>query len=107
MIDWYFSLPRTTGRQRLWALLLLVACWLDFAHVWSDLHDDLAIVRWIAWMMIAGAVLLTPMCLMVLLCGRAPRWFVSRPGSLSKTLPQIHEGFKREHAERERNSRRF
>ncbi len=107
MADWYLNLPRASRKQRLWALLLLVVCWFDFAREWNDLHNDLAIARWIAWMMIAGAVLLTPTCLLVFVCGRAPRWFGFRPGSLTKTIPQIHEEIKCEHAARERNSRRF
>jgi hypothetical protein len=107
MIDWYLSLPGATWRQRLWALLLLVVCWFNVAQEWADLHDDLAIARWIAWVMIAGAVLLIPMCLFVLLCGRAARSFGFRPGSVTQTLPQIHDEIKQEHSERERNSRRF
>ena len=108
MIDWYLNLPRASWKQRLCALLLLVLCWFDFAREWNDLHNDLAIARWIAWTMIAGAVLLTPTCLLVLVCGRAPRWFAfARPGRLTKTLPQIHGEIKQEHAERERAARRF
>lgn len=107
MIDWLLSLPSASWKQRLWALLLLLLVWLNVANEWSGLHADVAIAHWIAWLTMAAAILLTPICLLVLLGNRAPRWFVGRPGSLGKTLPQIHGEIKREHEARERNSRPF
>lgn len=107
MIDWLLLLPRATWRQRFWALLLLLVFWLNVANEWTNLHAGLAFARWIAWFTVAAVIFVTPLCLLVLLGNRAPRWFGIRPGSLTKTLPQIHEEIRFEHEERERNSRRF
>ena len=107
MIDWLLSLPRATWQQRLWALLLSVLAWANLANEWKNLHAGLAVAHWIAWFTVAAAIFVTPMGLLVLLANRSPRWFMGRPGSLTKTLPQIHEEIRREHDERERNSRRF
>ncbi|MGH8183315.1 MAG: hypothetical protein ACREPH_06630 [Rhodanobacteraceae bacterium] len=107
MVDWILLLPRATWRQRFWALLLLFVTWLNVANEWKNLHAGLAVAYWIAVFTVAAAVFVTPMCLLVLVTNRAPRWFGGRPGSLSKTLPQIHEEINREHEERERDSRRF
>jgi hypothetical protein len=107
MIDWLLSLPSASWRQRFWALLLLIVAWSNFVHELGNLRADLAVARWIAWFMVATAILVTPICLLVLLGNRAPRWFMGRPGSLTKALPQIHAEIKREHEERERNSRLF
>lgn len=107
MVGWLLSLPRATWRQRFCALLLLFLGWLNVANTWNDLHAGLVVARWIAWFTVAAAAFVTPICLLVLLSNRAPRWFGIRPGSLTKTLPQIHAGIRLEHEERERNSRRF
>lgn len=107
MIDWLLPLPRATWRQRFWALLLLLPVWFNLANEWSNLRAGLAVARWIAWCTVAAAIFITPLCLLVLLGNRAPRWFRIRSGSLTKTLPQVHEEIRREHEERERNSRRF
>ncbi|TAN04832.1 MAG: hypothetical protein EPN36_07260 [Rhodanobacteraceae bacterium] len=107
MIDWVLTLPRATWRQRLWALLWLVLVCFNFAQEWNNLHADLAIARWVAWAMVVGTIFFTPVSLLVLVSNRAPRWFGFRSGSLTKTLPQIHAEIRHEHAERERNSRRF
>ncbi|HVU83059.1 MAG TPA: hypothetical protein VHD89_13745 [Rhodanobacteraceae bacterium] len=107
MIDWLLSLPRATWRQRFWALLLLLLVWFNAASEWSNLHAGLAVAHWIAWFTVAAAIFATPLCLLVLPGNRAPCWFGIRSGSLTKTLPQIHEEIRFEHEERERNSRRF
>lgn len=105
MTDWLLSLPRATRRQRFMALLLLIVYWFNCANAWGNLHADLAIVRWFAWVVVAAAIFATPICLLVILGNRTPRWFLS--GSLERTLPQIHAEIQHEHEERERNSRRF
>lgn len=105
MIDRLLSLPRATRRQRFMALLLLIVYWFNCANAWGNLDADLAIVRWIAWIAVTGAIFVTPICLLVLLGNRAPHWFLS--GSLGRTLPQIYAEIQHEHDERERNSRWF
>lgn len=107
MIDWLLSLPSASWRQRFLALVLLILTWSNFVHESGNLSADLTITRWIAWFTMAAAIFVTPICLLILLSNRAPRWFGGRPGPLSKTLPQINEEFKREREERERNSRPF
>jgi|GEM_PF-3033299 cytochrome bd-type quinol oxidase subunit 1 len=107
MIDWYLSLPRATWRHRLFAVLFAGVLLVNLISQWHNLHDDLAIARWVAWSMVAGVVIFMPAMLLILVCGRVPRGLARIPGSLNKTFPQIREDIEREHGERERNSRRF
>src|SRR5690348_7306143 len=106
MIDWYLSLQRATWKHRLFAVLFAALLLFNLKTEWKDLHDDLLVARWIAWFMVAGVVIVMPGILLVLLGGRVPRSF-ARPGSLRKTLPQIHADIQRELEPRERNSRKF
>ena len=107
MIDWYLSLQRASAKQRLWAIAMLALLWLGFTQQWHNLHDDLGIARWMAWVSVAGAVLFTPMLLIVLVGGRVPRSLARNHGSLHKTIPQIHAEIRREQQERENGSQRF
>ncbi|MBS0431973.1 MAG: hypothetical protein JSS21_06165 [Proteobacteria bacterium] len=107
MIDWYLSLRRASVKHRLWALAVLVLCWLGTIQQWHNLHADLAIARWLARADVVGAVFLTPMLLVILFGGRVPRALIRDSSSLRKTIPQIHSEIRREHQERENRSRWF
>lgn len=107
MIDWYLSLSRATWKDRIFAAAFAALLLFDLKSEWAALHDDLAIARWIAWSMVAGVVIFMPGILVVLLGGRVPRSFARLPGSLRKTLPQIHADIRHEREHRERHSREF
>jgi ABC-type spermidine/putrescine transport system permease subunit II len=91
----------------MWALTLLGLAWFNVANQWYDLRAGLTISGLIAWFTMVAAVLVAPVCLLVLRGNRAPRSFAGRSGWLTKTLPQIHDEIKREHRGREQISRRF
>jgi hypothetical protein len=107
MIAWLLSLPRATWRQRVWALMLLGLAWFNVANQWDNLRAGLAISALIAWFTMLAAVLVVPICLLVLVANRAPRWFAGWSGWLTKTIPQIHDEIKNEHRGREQGARRF
>lgn len=107
MLDWYLSLPRAGWKQRAFATLVAAGVLFNFYTEWGNLHASLAIARWIVRMAVAGVVLLLPPALVVLVGGRVPRAWSRLPGSLHKTLPQIHHDVVRERRERGQCTRRF
>jgi hypothetical protein len=88
-------------------MMLLGLAWFNVANQWDNLRAGLAISASIARFTMVAAILVVPICLLVLLADRAPRWFAGRSGWLTKTLPQIHGEIKNEHRGREQSSRRF
>lgn len=107
MIGWYASLQRASAKQRLWATCVLALFWIGALQQWHNLHDDLAVARWMAWITLGVAVLFTPAFLVVLLGGRVPRFLARSPESLRRGVPHIHSEIHREHQDRENDSRRF
>jgi len=67
----------------------LVAVFLIYGILqqWPLRHDDLAIVRWMAWIVMVIAIRPLWLALVVCLAGRLPK--VIRRGSLNRSLPQI------------------
>lgn len=107
MVAWYLSLARANWKHRVFAAIVAAVALSNGHTSWGDLHDRLAVARWFAWTHVLGVVILLPPALVVLIGGRVPRIWSRPPGSLNKTLPQIHADVVREHRERGQGTRRF
>jgi hypothetical protein len=99
------SLPRASWKVRLVFAVLSAVVINLVVQQWPHRHDDLAVARWIAWLLIVSGVFYLPRMLMVVIFGRLPKIYAGLLRGWNKTLPQIHADIAREQQEQRERSR--
>ena len=105
MFDYLLSLPKASWKARLFAGIVLFLVVSGAPQHWRNLHDDLAIARWIAGCMLLLALIYMPGVLVVLLGGRLPKHCQKFSSRLHKTHPQIYAEVAQQQRERRERTR--
>jgi hypothetical protein len=99
------TLPRASWKVRL-VFAVLAAIYIGLiGQQWPHRHDDLAIARWMAWLLIISCVFYLPNMLVVVAFGRLPKVYARISRGWNRTLPQIHADIAREQQEQRERSR--
>ena len=106
MYAWFLKLPRASSKARFLAIVFLFLGAFNAFHAWPDLHDDLAAARWMAWINVCGALIWSPMLLVISLGGRMPNTYARRiPGALRMSPRQLHAAIHADMVEERQRSR--
>jgi protein-S-isoprenylcysteine O-methyltransferase Ste14 len=105
MMSYFLSVPRASWKARAVAVLAICFLLLPFVQPWLHRHDDPAMARWVALLLLIGDAWLLWMAAMVCVMGRMPRNWARGRGALNRTLPHIHAEIAREMREERNRSR--
>jgi hypothetical protein len=87
MMSYLLSLPRASWKARVGAALVAAVLICGILQQWPHRNDDLAIARWMSWIVMAIAIRPLWLALIVCLAGRLPK--VKRRGSSNRSFSQI------------------
>jgi hypothetical protein len=99
------SLPRASWKVRLVFAALAAMFICVIVTQWPHRQDDLAIARWMAWILIVSGAFYLPRMLAVVAFGRLPKVYAGMSRGWNRTLPQIHADMAREQQEQRERSR--
>ncbi len=105
MIKYLLSLPHISWKVRLLFVGLAVILIVTLEQQWPNIHNDFAISRWIAWLLMVFAIYNLPRVLIVIVFGRLPHAFARLPGSLNKTFAETRAEIAKENKENRKGSR--
>lgn len=106
-MSYLLSLPRASWKWRAVAVIVLVMTISQLRTGWTYLRSDLALVRWYGWSLVLTGMWMFCTAFMVGILGRLPKSLKRRPGSLNRTLPQIHADIAEKQREQRERSRRL